>query len=224
MRPRVDRPGGPVASPGGVPATAGGRRPVGRQLRPGAGAAARLARGRDHRAGDHVGTCYPRRRAVGDDRRRVLDRDPATGVPSCPARCGRVSPGVRPRRCARRREDACVTAAIGAVLVGIVAFLVTRDLLRRGAWPADGARSLSLYVLLGIFFGFSTCSSPTHRRRILRAWRRRHDRRASLLQLRRDHDHRVWRPRTGDRPRPCPHRASRSSSASSTSSRSSRCS
>jgi hypothetical protein len=48
-----------------------------------------------------------------------------------------------------------VTAAIGAVLVGIVAFLVTRDLLRRGRVNRQTVfGALSLYVLLGMFFGF----------------------------------------------------------------------
>jgi Ion channel len=46
------------------------------------------------------------------------------------------------------------TAAIGAVLVGTVAYLVTRDLLRRGRVNLQTVfGALSLYVLLGMFFG-----------------------------------------------------------------------
>lgn len=48
-----------------------------------------------------------------------------------------------------------VTAAIGALLVGMVAFLVTRDLLRRGRVNRESVYgALSLYVLLGMLFGF----------------------------------------------------------------------
>ena len=48
-----------------------------------------------------------------------------------------------------------VTAAIGAMLVGVVAWLVTRDLLRRGRVSQQTVfGALSLYVLLGMFFGF----------------------------------------------------------------------
>lgn len=47
-----------------------------------------------------------------------------------------------------------VTAAIGAVLVGTVACLVTRDLLQRGRVTMDTVfAALSFYVLLGMFFG-----------------------------------------------------------------------
>ena len=102
-----------------------------------------------------MGTCYPRRRAVGDDRRLVLDRDPATGV---------LLPGVLWPSVAlvfvlvgalEGARTHAVTAAIGAVLVGIVAFLVTRDLVRRGRVSRQTVfGALSLYVLLGMFFGF----------------------------------------------------------------------
>jgi hypothetical protein len=47
-----------------------------------------------------------------------------------------------------------VTAAIGTVLVGIVACLVTRDLVGRGTVTMQTVfGALSLYVLLGMFFG-----------------------------------------------------------------------
>ena len=47
-----------------------------------------------------------------------------------------------------------VTAAIAAGLVGIVSCLVTRDLVRRGRVnPQTVFGALSLYVLLGMFFG-----------------------------------------------------------------------
>jgi hypothetical protein len=47
-----------------------------------------------------------------------------------------------------------VTAAIGTVLVGTVAYLVTRDLVRRGRVNLQTVfGALSLYVLLGMFFG-----------------------------------------------------------------------
>jgi ion channel len=47
-----------------------------------------------------------------------------------------------------------VTAAIGTMLVGIVAYLVTRDLVRRGTVTAQTVfGALSLYVLLGMLFG-----------------------------------------------------------------------
>ncbi len=47
-----------------------------------------------------------------------------------------------------------VTAAIGTVLVGVVACLVTRDLVQRGTVTTQTVfGALSLYVLLGMFFG-----------------------------------------------------------------------